>query len=361
MSGYSYSGRSHGAGGSVGIANLAGVADPRYFVFREPGIRTTVSCSKDPSSNFAFSCRPTSGGVTCQANTIRTLPEGRSALSGPTFGGNWIKSAPLAGDIMTWGNAYENRTTWFSLAAAGCADVGSNCDLYGFAEFDKAQCLLSFEGAELEVGVNVTSRMITVTPVAKADWPSYGDDLLEELAAEHNYISYNDGTWSGSQMGHALRSNLDSFEVLRRQLTNEAKGETTMLRSLEDFFGDLMDNSLIAYAQSKYLAEHSEQVVQATVTSVCGGRGLASYVKMHNAQALENGEDSRSGVSAAAGETRLRVETANGGTSALVLEEYVTDVFGNDKIVDRSSETVYIEAGRSLMKSSNMRGSAEQR
>jgi len=264
LSGYSYLGRSYGVGMSVGISAIPSSISPLSFVFHEHGILASVACSRNFSSAFRLNCI----GQSCTTITTGTLPEGRTASIGTVdfFNGNYTRSVFLPNDMMSWGSDYQSssRTTWISIAPG--YNKTDAADSYGFAEFDKTQCLISFKAAEFQVAVNVSARVITVSPAAaEVAWPSSADTVLAELSAEHNYISYNDGNSAGSQLGHALRSNLNSLRALSDSY-DTTQDEDSLLRSLEDFFADLMDNSLIAYNEARLIVDNSSQVVEAIVS-----------------------------------------------------------------------------------------------
>ncbi|KAK0649235.1 hypothetical protein B0T16DRAFT_389320 [Cercophora newfieldiana] len=279
LSGYSYLGRSYGVGMGVGITGIPDAKNPLSLIFHEQGILTTVACSRNSSSIFRINCT-SDPSPTCTTITRGTLPEGRDASLGTSefFNTDYSNSAFLSNDVMSWGSDYQNSssTTWISIATGyNKTDVR---DLYSFAEFDKTQCLLSFQAAEFQVAVDVSTKTMVVSPTAaKVAWPSHADVVLTELSTEHNYISYNNGNNAGSQLGHALRSNLNSLRALSG-VPGSDRDDDSLLRSLEDFFADLMDNSLIAYNEAMLIGQNSRQTVEAIVSRHAVRFGSPTFV-----------------------------------------------------------------------------------
>ncbi|PVH98201.1 hypothetical protein DM02DRAFT_682685 [Periconia macrospinosa] len=222
-SGYSFIGRGYGTGGSVGLVQLPGVQTPLAYSFVEASLEAKVECAVNKTSEFRLNFIKDYDGVELYVDVGNgTLPEGLNACDK----GN----ATLCG--------------------------------YGFGELHQVQCRLGFTAREFRVEVDNTGRTISVFPQKHIDWPSYANALLTELAAEHSYMSALDSAFGGSQLGHAIRSNIDILHAYRNQTTFN---ETTMLNAIEDFIADVMDNSLLSFSQSRYFGRKEQRIVEADV------------------------------------------------------------------------------------------------
>lgn len=207
-----------------------------------------------------------------------TLPEHLSA--------NYDKNATsfrhfgaIPFDMFSWASAYSprTRTTYFALAAVPdtCGDEKDCNHGYFFGELNQVQCQLAFTARDFRIDVDNARRTISVAPKGEIDWPTYADSLLEELAAEHNYISALDSAFGGSQLGHAIRSNVDILRAYRNQTTSN---ETTLLNAVEVFIADIMDNTLLTYSQSRYYGRKEQGVVTADVVRNVVVYGEAKFI-----------------------------------------------------------------------------------
>ncbi|KAF2800467.1 hypothetical protein K505DRAFT_1523 [Melanomma pulvis-pyrius CBS 109.77] len=259
-SGYSFIGRSYGTGGSVGFANISEVLSPLSLSFVETGLEAKVECTVNKTAEFRLEKQDVDIDLEVY-NAIGngTLPEGLSANIGK-FGLESTHFGYLALDLFSWASAYNNHSTsYFALAAVpdDCTDGNwTLCAGYGFAQLHHTQCRLDFAAKSFDLEVDNVARTIAVTPKETIEWPPYADVLLEQLSAEHSYISYNDGAFGGSELGKAIRSNIDILRAYRNESTVNTD---IMLQGVEDFIADLMDNSLLSFSQSRYFGERKER------------------------------------------------------------------------------------------------------
>jgi hypothetical protein len=259
-SGYSFVGRSYGTGGSVGFSNIADVIAPLSHSFVEPGLYANVTCIRNETAAFHLKKQHADNGLAMwDAIGNATLPEGLDMEVGK-FGLEFLVVGYLDHDLLTWASAYNNASTSYISLAACPNDCGEGnwtaCGTYGFAQLHKTQCRIDFSAKNFELEVNNVARTIAVTPGETVDWPNYADTVLTQLAAEHTYISYNDGAFGGSTLGKAIRSNVDLLRAYR----NETNATTdTMLAGVESFVADLVDNSLLSFSQSRYFGDGKEQ------------------------------------------------------------------------------------------------------
>lgn len=279
-SGYSFIGRSYGVGGTIGLYDLDGVKDPLSHLFKETGLQTNVECIYNSTAKFRLNQTDNHAGFRYWQDVgNNTMPEGLNA----NRGGNGVHLVRLDIDAFSWGTAYnpDTRTAWFALAAVEnpreCSkntQRGEKCG-YGFLDLHKAQCRLQFEAREFNLLVDDLLRTITVVPGPVLDWPSYADDMLDEIAAEHNNIAGTDGSLGGSQIGHAIRSNVG---VLRQTRNETAFNEQTTLDGIQSFISDLMDNTLMSFAQSQHFGHNASREADAEVTRNVVVYGKASFV-----------------------------------------------------------------------------------
>jgi hypothetical protein len=260
-SSYSFVGRSYGTGGSIGFANMEGVLSPLSMSLAEPGLYANVTCIRNDTAAFYLAKEDhVDVLVVITAWGNQTLPEDLDMQIG-----KFPTSFPLVGyvppDVFAWGSAYNNKSTsYISLAAMpnNCVDGNwTQCQGYGFAQLHKTQCRIDFSAKSFDLEVDNVGRTIAVTPKETIPWPTYADSLLMMLAAEHSYISKNDGAFGGSVLGRAIRSNINLLRAFKneRNFTKE-----TTLQGIESFVQDVMDNSLLAFSQSSYFGKEKEKM-----------------------------------------------------------------------------------------------------
>lgn len=254
-SSYSFLGRSYGIGGSLGMVFTREVEFCEAYTFTEPGLYSEVQCAFNATAAFQTQKQPEefNGLMLYETSGSGTLPEGLNANYG-RFGVSARQLAFQGTDVFAWASAHNNlSTSYFALAAdvSACKDSNASSCGHGFAQLHGLQCRLNFEARNFSVYVNNLHRTISATPKEQLDWPPYANDLLWEIAGEHSYISYNDGAFAGSMLGHAIRSNID---ILSASHGEKLVSSETMLKGVEDFIADLMDNTLMSSSQSSFFS-----------------------------------------------------------------------------------------------------------
>ena len=277
-SGYYYIGRNYGIGSTVGLIDIPEVKHPLSYTFVESGLYMDVSCIVNKTSNYTMYWTGEANGWQYWADpTDGVLPEGLDIARG----GGATHVVRLAMDAFSWGTAFNprSRTTWFALTAANstlCDNVkpGDKCG-YGFPELNQTQCRIQFTPKEFQVSVDTVLRSITVNAGKTVEWPTYADDLLAELAVEHNIIAFTDGSLGGSQLGHALRSNV---AVARATLNETTFSKETMLHAVQEFIANIMDNSYMSFMQAQYFGHKAKGQVNAEVSRNVAVYGKAKFV-----------------------------------------------------------------------------------
>jgi hypothetical protein len=263
-SGYSILGRSYGVGGGVGVVNVPELQARLSYGFVEPGLHTKVHCTLNRTAAFQVQVQgsgSTSGLFIYQSDGNGTLPEGLSVNYGSLIGATYVGYSPA--DIFAWASAYNNASvSYFALAAVadGCEEPTTASCLYRFGKLHRTQCQLQFVAQDFQVKVNNVNRTLTVTPQENITWPSYADALLSQLASEHNYMSLNDGQFGGSGLGHGILNNVN---IVRAYANESSFSSESMLRGTEAFIADIMDNTLMLFAQSRLFTSKSQISVPA--------------------------------------------------------------------------------------------------
>lgn len=137
-------------------------------------------------------------------------------------------------------------------------------DEWGFRFFDKVQCRIDFRAQKFRVKVNETSKVISVSPETKGTlvWPSHGNAVASELRWWLWLLSSGSGCQNGCPIGRGMRLNEEQL----RNVDLTGPKQTTLLRSVEDYFANIVDNTLNLLASTRYVSAGHSTSVQARVT-----------------------------------------------------------------------------------------------
>ncbi|KAF2002965.1 hypothetical protein P154DRAFT_561474 [Amniculicola lignicola CBS 123094] len=278
-SGYSFIGRSYGAGGTVGLVPIPVVQFPLSYTFAEVGLQAQVECQYNQSSTFELKF------VQSGTQLMEFNSDGRFAMpDGQNSSFTFSQYGRLGQDFFSWGERFSNRTQYLALAAVPVTVKQNTCSPkdnppqcgYGYAILDKISCRMNFTANSMKVGVDAVARTISVEPKHEAEWPSYADDMLYEVSREMGWISANDGTFGGSGLGSAIKSNI---KILASNL-NQTYGSdnSTTLRAVESFVADMFDNSLQAFYLTYYYRPKDRKGVVAEVSRAVVVYGEARFI-----------------------------------------------------------------------------------
>jgi hypothetical protein len=215
--GYTFVGRSYGAGSGVGL-----VEDPfpsesgyhgtlRNYSFAQPGFTSSVTCIYNQTSDLLL----------FELGTFPT-PDGYYA---PT--GYWANGSLPIGDwfgFPAWG--VVNNATIFAMAAI--ADPTTNRSMYGlisgtdYPRLNQIQCDVSFSPTMLSVTVDTQARMIEVAPNITANQQT-ANALNQSLAVsaffQPSSLAQMMTTMYTSSMGNAFSINADNVRIRNNHTT----------------------------------------------------------------------------------------------------------------------------------------------
>jgi hypothetical protein len=215
--GYTFVGRSYGAGSGVGLVKDPVPSEPGYlgtlrnYSFARPGFTSSVNCIYNQTSDLSL----------VELGTFNT-PDGYYA---PT--GFWANGSLPIGDwfgFPAWG--VVNNATIFAMAAV--ADLASNRSMYGlisgtdYPRLNQIQCDVNFSPTMLSVSVDTQARTIEVAPMATAD-QQVGSALMNSLAVsaffQPSSLAQMMTTMYTSSMGNAFSINADNVRIRNNHTT----------------------------------------------------------------------------------------------------------------------------------------------
>lgn len=235
---YSYVGRSHGVGSSVGLVDESFVQNAtKGFTYQENGYLTNVQCIVNSSSDWLIY----SSGY--------QVPNGQPNLY-------WIKGHLANGNpeqVVACG--LGSTGSIFSLVGSvglnGTANIFSFATGTVYAPFDKIQCAVDFTPAQFSVSVNTTERLISVALVES------GPDVRDiDPTGQMKAITMRMPTSFSQQHSCDLYTSLigNTFKQNSQSLTNGTSSSSSAntitteqaLRGTQDSLTSILDNSLLA-------------------------------------------------------------------------------------------------------------------
>ncbi|KAH7120610.1 hypothetical protein EDB81DRAFT_766663 [Dactylonectria macrodidyma] len=249
-SGYTYTGRSYGAGSGVGTA---------------PGIKVhelhDALSTKNSSSNLFFKNDvPQTRGNQTIYHIEGYLPS--------SFNGSETEKCPVTSGM----SPFENMTAWSALhkphTGTNILPIAAGTKKYNV--FNQTQCEIRFQPRHMLVKVNVTNHSFTVDLMNENTQNIHSEPSGNHTAAvvrTLNLLSRMTSHLYVSEVGEVLLSSLEG----RKALSNATKlTKSLVLESSEKVFTNLIDNILSAYRLSQiYLANNTN------VIAVSGARCIA--------------------------------------------------------------------------------------
>lgn len=206
---YRYTGRSYGAGSSVGLTvRSPPTATLQGYSYTEQGYLTTADCVYNSSSLWVlrFIDSYDSGDIPnvyyaegCFPNSLSFPNNGTCGL----FDHYSLVSLGLDGENMVaMGSTNSDNLTDYYLAIAASAP---------YAELNQIQCQVSFSPTKFAVNVSTINATISVVPLDKFDDPEPRGLLRSRVMDSLNVISMVQTTLYVSTVGEALESNVRNY------------------------------------------------------------------------------------------------------------------------------------------------------
>jgi hypothetical protein len=266
---WAYSGRSYGMGSAAGVSkvSLPGTEAIVAYSYREFGYCTEVRCQKNASSDI----------------TITPLAEDQYGHTFFVLSGAIGNEPPGTGEFYPLGsmNGVDPLLSW----AARSYENNNMVTIAAFGKtwqaWNKTQCSMTFQPAAFNVGVNVTSKLITVekdTTAMRIEDVEPTGMLVFSTVQSLNLLARMSNTFYISALGSALQSNLYN---LQNQLGENAAGnETMLLRATEDSFAAMIDDILVAYGASQLLnaQDSTDVVITARTQAIQIGKHIWIYL-----------------------------------------------------------------------------------
>lgn len=279
--GYLYNGRSYGAGSGAGMTDASlGSVRPQWYSYEEVGIYANFSCMRNESSAFNIAGDSYSGYYLYVPNG--TLQNGQPFAQ--------PQQALLFGyskyDIFGWGVSFDELTERLLLSMARVSD--QDFDPWDFKPLHNVQCHWNIGCKAFDVTVNNTNTSISVSPQTEnTQCPAYVDWVMATMVNWLWDFSVTDSAYGGSQIGQALRLNINTLELLLGSLNDEI-----VFRGVQDAMNSIVDNILIHLLSTRYVsgAEDSTLLVEArwAVTAIVLGdwKYLATVIAINSVIAV---------------------------------------------------------------------------
>jgi len=289
---FRYSGRSYGAGASVGLTIGSASSDTvQGYSFTETGYLTTVNCTYNASSLWRLS------GAVGEVYYETSLPNLFYALGcfpnsnysaefkNTTCREDFYAQVSLDGtpdSIVAMGAANSDAVSAYYISIA----AGSN-----YQPLNQSQCRFTFEPTTFAVNVSAINGTVIVKPVGSAPDPEPRGMLRSKLMDAINTISMVQTTLYVSTVGEALMSNVDNY--LARESGMKATGgnatEQQTLAALTDSMQAMADDILVSFASAALARTDSSQTTQVHFEALgieIGSRGFIIAIVACNLMAL---------------------------------------------------------------------------
>jgi hypothetical protein len=263
--GFLYLDRSYGVGAATGLVDVAGLSSPQWISYSEPGFHSEVSCIYNASSAYRIDKLDAPSGWTLSIyQAAGFYPTGAST-------GGWVYVGYSPMDIFSWGATYTNKTrrSYVSLTTAATASQ----DAWSFNEFNNIQCQIDFRARNYSVLVNHTNSIISITPGAEIQWPSYADAVIDKVTNWLWVFSYVDSSFGGSYLGRTLRLNVNQLQ----NATGDFSSATT-LRGVSNYLTSCVDDILVALSSARLVAANATRPVEAIIALPAVTLGETRYI-----------------------------------------------------------------------------------
>lgn len=267
---FSYEGRSFGVGSSVGLVDvLLNNSSTLSYNYTEIGYRAQVGCFKNSTLNWTLSGVKTSQDI--------------------TYPNMYIASGTHANGASDFYAACGIRSSDEIVALAGQAYKGQN--LFSIASgrrysaFNGTQCNVTFSPTNFSVSVNLTQRMITVTPLPLQlqvpDINPGGKLIAITMRMLTSFSQLNACNLYTSVIGNTFESNINNVYASQYTTPNTSKpyDRATTFRGIEDSLTSMLDNVLLAYSSAQLMIANDTYQVPITtlITSIRVGEPIYIY------------------------------------------------------------------------------------
>ncbi len=268
---FSYEGRSFGVGSSVGLVDgLLNNLTTLSYNYTEIGYRAQVGCITNSTLDWALS-------------EVKTSQDG-------TYPNMYMASGTHANgaydDYAACGFGSSGRI----VALAGQAYKGQN--LFGIAAgqdygaLNGTQCNVTYTPTNFSVSVNLTQKMITVTPLPLQtrvpDINPGGALIAIAMRMLTSFSQQNACNLYTSVIGNTFQSNINNVHA-SRNATPSASSRTAnramTLQGIEDSLTSMLDNVLLAYSSAQLMIANDTSQVPTTalIMSIRVGEPIYIY------------------------------------------------------------------------------------
>ncbi|RDW58771.1 hypothetical protein BP6252_13247 [Coleophoma cylindrospora] len=242
--GYTFQGRSFGAGASVGLATVSTLSPQsklQNFSFNETSYLATVGCWYNTSMDFHVINQ---GGT---APNIFSFYHGSGEL--PSGSDESVLLPGMNDDsevVILTGNPHNGRNQW------GIA-TGVNATTY--QQLNQTVCEVSFKPTVFNVLVDVTQKMISVARIedAPADSDFYLDSrsgaIGNNTVQQVGLVAQTSASALFSPLGNANFNTLQANKLVSPSLNSSE----TSLRGIEASLTSIVDNILLSFSSAQFI------------------------------------------------------------------------------------------------------------
>ncbi|KAJ7198998.1 hypothetical protein GGX14DRAFT_401629 [Mycena pura] len=263
----SYIGRSYGVGASAGLDNIVlegeGQRTSFLYMYREPGYMTDVNCWRNESSGW---------GVHFWANR-----------TSPAFPDEYLACGVQPNSLYQPGTVFTDsgcpglipgyEADWYAVFSIGQSDAEvfalqglsrASRHMFGIATgtgeytvLDRVQCEAFFTPQDFQVSVNMTSSLITVTPLGNStvdidpSAPTYGAGfgLIPQFIVDQvTYLSQGITGIYSSAMGDTFISNIQNAALAHNSSVNDT---SIVLEGISSSLESMIDDLLLSVASAQ--------------------------------------------------------------------------------------------------------------
>jgi hypothetical protein len=259
--GYVYTGRSYGAGASVGLVD--GFTQPvTSYTYNETGFRTETQCIYNATSAFVLEELDTPDTWTIEVfDATGSLPNGGTVM----FAAAGLDSADVVAVAAGLGGLDRPHYVAF---ATGNGTWGK------YGELSNVQCQVTFDPMEFAISVNVTGLTITVNPLEAAPLPPHASDLAAHAIYTLNNLGSTLATtiWT-SVLGDVFITNIANV------VAASGTGNSSNLRGVADAVSSIIDNAFGAYSAAQLMIQNdtTPTIVEAESVAVVFGSPVYVY------------------------------------------------------------------------------------
>jgi hypothetical protein len=239
-SGYSYHGRSYGAGASVGLLDdILRIDNPgaTNYTYEETGLAADVSCIYNRTSQLII-------------NEVRDLLYALEGL---------LPDSDLsAGEYSVYIGHSERTIFGIGAAAQPTAYTATRYLAIGagdyYASLNSTQCTVTYTPARFNVSVNIPSRNITVTKIdSRAESIDPTHRIAHVVTRQIVLISNDLTSFYRSTLGDAFNASISDYRTATANTTPALSEDQITLTGLENAIFSLVDDILGAYASAQLI------------------------------------------------------------------------------------------------------------